>query len=201
MKRRYVLWGLAVAVALFAASEAGIFYYRKAISVHEQRTTGRLLLDRVMLSVHFQAMAGEDNDRDRGFLEVAKSLDEKLKGQQYSVRFISPDPRLKTEQPKDDFERGLLARFPSISVEERASAERPVFAERYSVHGTEYRYYQPVFAAKQCLNICHVPGIETSPSDPDPAPFGRAAPGNQKWNAGDVMAVVEVTFPLPVDER
>jgi hypothetical protein len=105
------------------------------------------------------------------------------------------------EQPKDDFERDLLARFASITAEEKAGPKRPAFAEQNSADGSEYRYFQPVFAAKQCLTTCHAPGIVLNGSDAEPSPFGRAAPGERKWNDGDLMAVVEVTLPLPLNER
>jgi hypothetical protein len=47
--------------------------------VKEQNpNTARLLVGRTMLSVHFQAMAREEEERDQGFLQFVQSLDDQL---------------------------------------------------------------------------------------------------------------------------
>ncbi len=195
MKAKHVFWGLGVAVALFAAAEAGIFFFHRELTIREQRNTGRLLVDRIMLSAHFQAMAREDDPTDQGFLKFVQMLTEDLATQKCAVRFISPDPTFEKEQPSDDFVRDLLARFAGAPAEERAKMEGPQFAERGTADGTEYRYYQPIYAEKKCLGTCHQPGFKGSEAKPEASPFGRGAPGDQKWKEGELMAVVEITIP------
>jgi len=195
MKRKHVFWALGLVVALFVAAEAGIFVFRRELSIREQRNTGRLLVGRVMLSVHFQAMAREDDQRDQGFLKFVESLMEDLARQKCTIRWMSPDPTFEKEQPSDEFERDLLPRFAGAPAEERPNMDRPVFAERRTADRTEYRYYQPIYAEKKCFAICHRPGVKGPEAKPEPSPYGRAAPGDQKWKEGELMTVVEVTIP------
>ena len=202
MKAKHAFWVIvAVAVPVVLGAEA--YYFHSESSMRERRLTGRLLVDRSMLSVHFQAMAREDNERDQRFQEFVRSLTEKMASQKCTARFISPDESILKEQPADEFERELLGRFGDAAAKEIASRERPLlFAERLTADQAEYSYYQPVFADKGCLNVCHEPHIVIDlGSNGEPSVFGRAAPGNQKWKEGDLMAVVEIKIPVGPTRR
>lgn len=160
--------------------------------------TGRLLVDRIMLSVHWQNLEPEEK-----FLPVIRNLDERLKKQSYGLRFISPDKSIEKEQPKPGFEQELLKRFsPNRKPEELAKLDRPEYIEGPITENNEYQYFQAIRAEKECFAVCHLPGVKALNMDPEPPPTGRAAPGEQKWNEGDLMAVVRVTIPnLPMQEE
>jgi hypothetical protein len=181
---------------LLATVVAGLYVWmREKAAVEQMRTTGRLSVDRVMLSVHLQAMAFKENEREHGFLNLLKRLDEELKQQQHTFRFISSDPSIKQEQPQGTFERELLARFAHVDDGKAADVAEQPFAEWRVADRQEYRYYQPVFAKKGCFIMCHAPTGVAAQSDPVPSPFGRAAPGDKEWKDGELMAVVEIAVP------
>lgn len=189
--------GLSLLVS--TASFLSYWFVTERVVKGQYPNTARLLMDRIIESRHFAAMAREDNDRDQEFLEVAKSLDEKLKGLQYGVRFISPDPSFTKEQPQSKDERQRLERFKERADEsgkpDRLEGEVGPITEK-----NEYQYFLPIRAQKQCLGICHQPGMRTS-LDPEPT-FGRSAPGEQKWQPGDLMVVACVTIPYgPMQEQ
>jgi len=160
--------------------------------------TGGLLVDRIMLSVHWQNL---DPDKET-FLPVIKSLDERLKKQDYGLRFISPDKSIEKEQPKNEFERKILEEFAKHNPEEIAKLDRPEYLEGPVTDNEEYQYFQAIRAEQNCTRTCHVPNVRALPMDPEPSPIGRAAPGEQKWKEGDLMAVVRVTIPnRPMQEK
>ncbi len=200
MKRKLVLGLLCAAVLSAAVVAGGASYIRHRVSAARLRTAGALLVDRVMLSVHFQAMAIEDAERDRGFLECVKSLDEGLKNQRYGIRFISPDKSIEKEQPKSEFEQQMLEWFAKRKPEETGKQDGPEYLEGPVTENNEYQYFQAIRGKKGCLTTCHMPSVTGMTGGPEAAPFGRGAPGGQKWNEGDLMAVVEITIPLPLDE-
>jgi len=192
--------GLSLLVS--TASFLSYWFVTEQVVKKQYPNTARLLVDRIIQSSHFAAMAREDNERDQGFLEVVQSLDEKLKGLQYSVSFISPDPALVKEQPRNEDERQRLERFLKRKPEELGKDRPPEGEEGPVTERNEYQYYLPIRAQKQCLGTCHQPGIKSPNLDPEPPPFGRSAPGEQKWQPGDLMAVARVTIPYgPMQEE
>ncbi len=186
--------GLSLLVS--TASFLSYWFVTERVVRKQNPNTARLLVDRIIESSHFAAMARDENDRDQGFLQVVQSLDEKLKGQQYNVRFISPDPSLVKEQPKNEDERQLLERFLKRKPEEIGKSDRPESEEGPVTEKNEYLYFQAIRAERKCFNVCHQPGIRTAVgTELEPSPYGRAAPGERMWNDGDLMAVVRVTIP------
>jgi two-component system, NarL family, sensor histidine kinase BarA len=159
--------------------------------------TARLLVVRTMLSVHFKAMAREGEGRDQRFLQFAKSFDEQLKKDNYGIRFISPDPRIEHEKPQGDFERQILAGFAKETPEEIRKPGRVGYKEGPVTADNEYQYFQEIRFEKNCLGACHQePPRSGLGTDIESSPYGRGPPpGQQRWNEGDLMAVVRVTIP------
>jgi len=119
-----------------------------------------------------------------------------LKKRRYDLRFISPDKSIEKEQPRPGFEEELLKRFPpNRKPEELAKLDHPEYIEGKVTDDNEYQYFQAIRAEKQCFAVCHLPGVKALNMDPEPPATGRAAPGEQKWSEGDLMAVVRVTIP------
>jgi signal transduction histidine kinase len=154
--------------------------------------TGRLLVDRIMYSIHWEEL--ETSEKYRQFI---RSLDERLKKQPYRIRFISPDKALVEEQPAPDnpFEQQVLERALKRKPEEIAKSDRWEHEEGPLTEKNEYQYFQPIRAETECFDVCHVPGVRGLKMDPEPSPTGRAAPDEQKWNDGDLMVVARVTIP------
>lgn len=182
---------------VITASFLSYWWVTKDVVEEQNPITGRLLVDRIMLSVHWEATEREEAQEGKhDFLGVVRWLDERLKKQRYSMRFLSPDPTIEREQPTNEFERQVLERFLKKKPEDLAKSDRPEYVEGPVTENNEYQYFQAIRAERQCLTICHSPGVKGGINmDPEPSPYGRAAPGEQKWNEGDLMAVVRVAIP------
>ncbi len=158
--------------------------------------TARLLVDRIMLSVHFHAMAREDEEQNRDLPQFVKRLDDQLKNQRYEVKFISPDPSIEKDQPKTDSDAAMLARFLNKKREDIPKPDEPEGEEGSDSESGDYQYFLAIRAQSQCLVFCHRPDVRGVPMDAPPSSFGRAAPREQEWKEGDLMAVARVTIPM-----
>jgi len=195
MKRKLVLGLLCAAVLSAAVVAGGVSYVRHRVSAARLHTTGGLLVDRAMLIVHWQNLEPEE-----AFLAVIRKLDEGLTKQRFGLRFISPDKSIEKEQPNSEFERHVLGEFANRKPEEMAKLDRPEYLEGPVTEDNEYQYFQAIRAEQNCTRMCHVPNAKALPMDPEPSCLGRAAPSDQKWKEGDLMAIVEITIPLPLNE-
>jgi len=196
MKRKLVLGLLCAAVLSAAVVAGGVSYVRHRVSAARLHTTGGLLVDRAMLIVHWQNLEPEE-----AFLAVIRKLDEGLTKQRFGLRFISPDKDLEKEQPKNEFERQLLDRFAERTPDEVARLDRPEYVEGPVTENNEYRYFRAIRAKRECFAVCHCPPVANGMNvAPEPPATGREAPGGQKWKEGDLMAIVEITIPLPLNE-
>jgi hypothetical protein len=83
---------------------------------------------------------------------------------------------------------------------EGAKQGRPEYLEGPVTENHEYQYFRAIRAERNCTLMCHTPGAKALTGGPEISPFGRAAPGDQKWKEGDLMAVVRITIPLPLDD-
>jgi len=193
MKRKLVLGVLGVVVLLAAATGAGISYVRHKISAQRQRVIGGMLVDREMLLMHWRGL-----EPDKHFQSFIQHLADGLNGQTHTVRFLAPDKSLDKEQPKNEFDRQVLDWFAKRRPEEIAKQDGPEYREGPVTEHKEYQYFQAIRVEQNCTRTCHVPDVRALPTSPENSPIGRAAPGGQKWREGDLMAIVEVTIPLPV---
>src|SRR4030042_161761 len=72
----------------------------------QNRTTGRLLVDQVMLITHWNEL-----ETSKRFRLVVNDLTKRLSNQEYTWDFIRPVSTDGTGEPRDEFELKLLDRF------------------------------------------------------------------------------------------
>jgi signal transduction histidine kinase len=163
----------------------------------QNRNTGRLLVDQVMLNEHwenFEALASRP---------LVQHLADKLSRQEYTWRFLLPSSPEEEFKPRDAFERKLLAEFLAVDPLQAVEQESPEFEDRLSSDQSEYQYYQPIRAQDSCLAACHKAppgGLGIGWSDADPglrASVGRSTAQSK----GELMAVVQVTIPNGPTQR
>jgi two-component system sensor histidine kinase BarA len=173
--------------------------------VHAQnRNTGRLLVDQIMYSVHWSSL--QNLEVEGRFKDMVSDLTRELSKEEYRWRAILPDRPGNLRdldddfQPQGTFEVDLLKRFSREDEngkeppDRSAEANAVQFDEQYSPDKTEYLYYQPIRAEKNCLVVCHQPleaGIGTMTNQPALGALGHAVARRE----GDLMAVIEVTIP------
>jgi len=171
-------------VALLVLISLSFWWYgsrTKEIVFSRNRDTGRMLVTQVLQIEHWEKFESEE------FREVVQDLANKLKEQQFRSRFLVPGSSDPAEQPADEKELELLRQFatpPPRQEEDEADGDllgQTAFYERLIGGGSEYQYYQPVYAERSCL-LCHMAfRAETSPM------------GNP-LSEGDLLAVVQVTI-------
>lgn len=157
----------------------------------QNRNTGRLLVDQVMLIEHW-----EELETDKRFQAVVTELSDKLSNQEYELRFIrrqSPDD---ADAPQDEFEWKVLEDFELAGPEPALDADPPESRDRIVSEHNRYEYYQPIYAQASCLVVCHRP----LPMGLDLGSAGTAmgTPGFSSdvlLSEGDLMAIVKVTIP------
>lgn len=163
----------------------------------QNHNTGRLLVDQVMLSEHWE------NFETLASRPLVKHLADKLSRQEYTWRFLLPDSPEKQYQPRDEFERKVLNEFLAVDPAEAMQSEAPEFVPRLSEDQAEYQYYQPIRAQASCVGACHNSppgGLGIGWSDADPAlrpSVGRSTARTE----GELMAVVQVTIPNGPTQR
>jgi signal transduction histidine kinase len=176
----------------------------------QNRNTGRLLVDRVMITEHWEKLESDDR-----FKPVIKGLTEKLGKQKYDWWFILPastageqaaaeqkDDQGKKRPPRDDFERAVLEEFlqnsPPPQPEGEGQGEVLEYREQIADAGREYQYFEPIRAKESCLTFCHrsPPGGSGIDLSGTGVALGSRHPtGAAPLAEGDLMAVVKVTIP------
>ncbi len=176
----------------------------KKLIDQQNRDTGRLLVDQVMVIKHWQKL--ETNEE---FRAVVQNLSENLSKQECQWRFIRPNSADEANGPRDKKEREMMERFlkatpAAVPESEEPETEQPEYAERQSPDGNEYHYYQPIRAQKSCLLVCHAPtpggdGIDMTGSGLSLG--GGGLTGGPPLAEGDLMAVVQTTIPNGPTQR
>jgi len=188
---RWILAAFVVAVLASLAVVVFALYDRRLEDRQLRRATGRLLVDQAMLVRHWEELESE--------LEFAANYAHLLlpgrSSATHHTRFISVAGGNEAQKPADAFERELIDRFcqagPSPKKPEADSADRIIATQKGR---KEYQYYQAVRAEEHCLSICH----RAVPAGPEfvPSAAGVDLREGTKFSNGDLMAVVQVTFPL-----
>ncbi len=165
----------------------------------QNRNTGRLLVDQVMVIKHWQKL--ETNEE---FREVVQNLSENLSKQECKWRFIRPNSTDAGGEPLDQFEAELLESFLKANAEESAGSDVPEFRQRLLSDRNEYQYYQPIRAQESCLLVCHKPppggdGFDLTGSGL--ALGGGGLTGGPPLAEGALMAVVQVRIPNGPTQR
>ena len=125
------------------------------------RSTGRHLVDAIMLHHHWKTL--EANKKYTSFID---SLGKKLQSQPYDYRLLSPDASPAMQEGYTRLDRAVLEYFakrPTPPPSGQPSAEQPArdmiggsgeYREFRTADNSQYHYYQPIRARKDCL-ICH----------------------------------------------
>jgi hypothetical protein len=184
-----------LSVCLLLLLAAGVRWHllrARQLADAQRANTARLLVDQAMLVKHWEKF--EEGDHFALYLQY---FQEGLSQQEHDWRFIAGRPTEDTRAgPQDDFEKELLARWLTAPPEDSPEADRGDSAQRLASDGKEYQYYQAVRAEKSCISVCHKapPAMET-PLKPDDAL--AMATGAEPLAEGDLMGIVQVTFPTP----
>ena len=175
-------------VALFLLVSASFWWVgirTEEVVFQQNRNTGRLLVDQVMYIEHWEKL-----ETDERFLPLVQDLAGNLRRQEYKSRFIRPYYTDRDQQPKTPLEERLLVQFLESAAEREARAphepEPAGFYERLVAGGSQYEYYQPVYAEESCV-LCH----NALRGGMDPSGAVPTAPLTE----GDLMAIVQVTIP------
>ena len=172
---------LLLAVAYLGSSVWLYVDEAKKLIAQQRRTTGRLLVDQVMLTTHWGKLETSEQ-----FQRVLADLASQLSNQEYTWKLIRPGTD-GPEAPQDEYERNLLDRFVKAKP---ARPDVPEYADRMRPDANEYDYYQPIRAEPSCLVSCHKPLPEGT------AALGGVEPSTeQPFAEGDVMAIVKITLP------
>ncbi len=183
----------------------------KKLVDEQNRKTGRLLVDQVMLIEHMREF--ETNDQ---FREVVYDLTKILSKHEFKGYVIKPEynqyviTQVTTGGDAEDPEKLDLDAKELILLEKLLEAgpklpgesDESEFRELTVSEKDEYRYYQPIRADQSCIAVCHrqLPGGDVSEAGPA---FGGAGPTpGVPLSEGDLMAVVKVTIPYgPIEEQ
>ena len=194
----YVLFGSCFFV-LISASFLWYRAYMERIVWDQMPVTSRLLLKEDMQVRHWKAMESEPQS-----LTLAEKLSAVLGKESYkvNVKFILPKPPASdTEEnkgflPENRFEKEVLERF--LKSQPPKLGEDPEFAQRRSLDGNAYNYYQPIFAtATECYNSCHRPWTDVSGG----LSINRGVYGHSfAERKGDLMAVAHLTLPTEMTQ-
>jgi len=187
-----LLFGLFLFVVI-AASFLVYSHVTAKVVKQQNPITAKLLVEHVLLITHWNM--DEERDARQDWKNFVQSLMRDLVNRKFKWRFIGrPDDPINQDDPSrlpyDDFERGLLNDYlhnPPQGGEEEAK-DRPV------ANGEEYQYYEPIRVKQLCLG-CHRTVGPWGGVDPQRATGDPGMPAPPRLDAGDLLAVVQVTIP------
>ncbi|MBN2474860.1 MAG: HAMP domain-containing protein [Pirellulales bacterium] len=177
----------------------------------QNRTVGRLLVDQVMLAVHWKEVTileeraklldegAFPKERFLPLLPEIKDLTKRLSKQEYEFDFIRPNSTDGTGMPRDEFEWKVFDAFLNADSADLTDPDALEFRERFVPDKNEYQYYQPIRAEESCLLVCHRASPAGAGLDlTTPAP----AMGNVTAVApGGLLSIVKVTIPNDSTQR
>jgi len=146
------------------------------------RTTGRHLVDAIMLQWHWKTL---EQEQQRSSL--IETLGRTLQNQPYSWRMLDPDA---TPEELAGYKRLDAAVLDYFRDRPPAADGLPAeYREFRTEDASEYHYYQPVRAKKSCL-VCHkYRGLIGDP------PAGLDETIHPRFTENELMAVVKVVMP------
>jgi signal transduction histidine kinase len=147
------------------------------------RTTGRHLVDAIMLQYHWKTL-----EKEQQYASTIESLGKILQSERYDWKLLDPDAPAEERAAYNRLDAAVLDYFrgqpPPAAIGMVKGGE---FREFRTEDNSEYHYYQPIRARKSCL-ICHESrGVATGA-------VTTTAPG-EAYAEGDLMAVVKVVMP------
>jgi signal transduction histidine kinase len=192
------------------------WYGQKTESLVRKQTTqtARMLVGPTLMNMHYKALG---NYR---FEPVLKVLVDDLKPiddlPYHDAWVLDPDqPTDAKKQPRDDFERTMLARFirSAVTRKDGHSPDKthvfadgtPTWAQQITADQKEYHYVQAVFFKPTCLMECHGSaegsgdGTAEGAVDHIDNHMSKLAPDGQhfiKTEPGDLAGAVVVSLPM-----
>ena len=192
---------------LFVLITASFWWYgsqTEKLVYEPNQTTGRLLVDQVMLIKHWEGFESGGQ-----FLPLVKDLTKNLSQEKYQWDFLVPKKTGIDNTPSDEFEWAVLDRFTKpknelpkqpdgTTSQPPEKSEAKAYEERFV--DDEYQYYQPVYATDESCVNCHnmVPGIDmigTSVS------IGGVGTPGATLAVGDFMGVFKISIPNGPTQR
>ena len=145
------------------------------------RTTGRHLVDAIMLQYHWKTL-----EKEQQYASTIESLGKILQSERYDWKLLDPESPADERAAYNRLDAAVLDYFrgqPPPAIMEKGVE----FREFRTEDNAEYHYYQPIRARKSCL-ICHESRGVATGAGAAPAPVSAYA-------EGDLMAVVKVVMP------
>ena len=149
--------------------------------VREQnRRYGRALVDSVLMARHWQEWELQEEDKNpkvKSVDDMRRLLIEALQSEEYQSRFILPENENGIWEPHAPHEWEKLGEWQKEGLEVTSDDEIPY--EYYDRDdGTQYQYYEAVFAKERCVDCHRVVGQVPNPD----------------LQTGDLMALVQIRF-------
>jgi len=158
----------------------------------QNQITGRLLVDRVMLTRHWEKLQSQmQKEESENYLDIMKYLTENLSKQKFDLCFIWANSTDVTNKPRDEYEWKLLEKFKKPPPGAAADSDIPEFDER-PPENDNYIYYQAIRAEDSCLQTCH--RVSPGGSGVDLTGTGLALGGLTAEHKGDLLAIAKVTI-------
>jgi two-component system sensor histidine kinase BarA len=173
----------------------GSFYFygrqTEGIVYDRAKDKGELVVDTILAMKHWIALERLAAKRSNINIEFADTIVEdmwqRMKENRYLERAIRPsvnipppsttNPSPEIFQPRDDFERQLLAKYEKIGKSRDGTEKDKLYEPRRLPEANRYIYYQPIFASDNCA-ACHKVMAYMNPN----------------LESGDLMAVMAVEF-------
>ncbi len=191
------------AICLFTLIGGSFWWYgsrTEDLVIDKARSTGRNLVQAALFQEHWKHLDSGPSSQN-GYQQFNESLGQSLQTQSYTYGFILPKPKHAEQQPRDEYEAGLLEHFPPTipvvsqpsaayrgdldnSAPETQAVDRLVPNEKGEY---EYQYYEPIYATNRSCLICHDRSIPLSDAGIQPPP--------QPTQVGDLIAVTRIVMP------
>ena len=178
---------------LITASFWSYSYLTEKLVEEQNPIKGRLLVDQVMLSLHWREF-----ETDKEFLPLVENLTKTIndqENQQYEWDFIT-SKTIAAGEKLNDYEQQVVNRYVDAALEPRQDEPPPEFMDRVlpNLSRYQYRYYQPIYADTEHCALCHTGDTALG------WPAGSELTGGPPLNQGDLMAVAKIGITFPNEE-
>ena len=146
------------------------------------RATGRHLVDAIMLQYHWKTL-----EKEQQYASTIEGLSKLLQTERYEWRLLDPDATPDERAAYQRLDAAVLDYFAERASPEAGGPAPLEYREFRTADSSEYHYYQPVHARKNCL-VCHeYHGAAGGSAEGEPA--------RRRFVEGELMAVVKVVMP------
>ncbi|MHB8902604.1 MAG: hypothetical protein ACYC6Y_27910 [Thermoguttaceae bacterium] len=154
----------------------------KEMANSQHGVTAARAADQLLLQVHWQGLDSPDEAWKQPTERLIRQLNKKGVDATFLYRPDAPQyGETQSGHPSDQFETDLIGQF-MRPLQEGEKAPAPV--TRSSPSNATY-YYQPIYAERECLGICHY----------HPSPGAFVPTSTDHLAVGDLMAVARISLP------